>query len=588
MESIVKLTKIIIDNLFSYNGKQEIPFSPITCIIGSNGFGKTSILNAIKLGLGHYDVNLDSILNNKAKKPKCSIVLEFDLFTIQRSWSFDDSIEESIEVSFPDEDEKALQATEAEHFIENRIPTFLIDFLFYDGEVGSNLFLLSRTKLKSLFDYIFDLDLLMHVKKDSLSVAKRLLEQNSSKETEELVKLEKDRFGLIDSIEKNKEFLKQFQKEYKALLLNIQKLDTQIRNRNKKIKELHKQKDEKQEALSALAQNFKELNMFALPLLLNRKLQNTLKKRSYSPLVLQDEKLFVSHFRRFLEQIKSKIDEEEAFSLFKNLMLTESTTIELSMTQKDFKSMIEEMKNLQYEIKQMDLAIQDTETNAMEQEITRSLIEDKEDKNKQLVELHHKIEDIENTIENNEDTLKETNKRLTVIFKENQNTYASLKGYEELQEVAKVAEKVYTEELFDKLEVFNKTLAKNTTSFLKQYKHINEIYIDDKHRIVITDGEKILNTELLSAGQKQVLNFLIVKSILEYKEFASFVMVDTPFGRLSNANKKLLLEECYLQFDNLILLLTDSEFEFVQSQKLKYSTYHITRNALGSQIEAAS
>lgn len=587
MESIVKLTKIIIDNLFSYNGKQEIPFSPITCIIGSNGFGKTSILNAIKLGLGHYDINLDSILNNKAKDPICSIVLEFDLFTIQRSWSFNGSIEESLEVSFPDEGEKALQDTEAEHFIENRIPAFLIDFLFYDGEVGSNLFLLSRTKLKSLFDYIFDLDLLMHVKKDSLSVAKRLLEQNSSKETEELVKLEKDRFGLIDSAEKDKEFLNQSEKKYKALLLNIQKLDTQIRNRNKKIKELHKQKDEKQVTLSALAQKFKELNMFALPLLLNVKLQNALKKRSHSPLVLKDEKLFTSHFRRFLEEIESKIDEEEAFSLFKNLMLTKSTTIDLSITQGEFKKMVEEMKNLQYEIKQIDIAIQDTETNAMEQEITRSLMEDKEDKNKQLIELQHQIEDIENTIKNNEDALKETNKRLTIIFKENQNAYASLKGYEELQEVAKVAEKVYLEELTEKLEVFNKTLTKNTASFLKQYKHINEIYIDDKHRIVITDGEKRLDTELLSAGQKQVLNFLIVKSILEYKEFASFVMVDTPFGRLSNSNKKLLLEECYLQFDNLILLLTDSEFEFVQSQKLKYSTYHITRNTLGSQIEAA-
>lgn len=587
-ESIVKLTKIIINNLFSYNGKQEIPFSPITCIIGSNGFGKTSILNAIKLGLGHYDVNLDSILNNKALEPQCSITLEFDLFTIQRSWSFGNAIEENVEIIFPDEKEKSLQDTEAEHFIENKIPGFLIDFLFYDGEVGSNLFLLSRTKLKSLFDYIFDLDLLMHVKKDSLSVAKRLLEQNSSKETEELVKLEEGRFGLIDSVEKNKEFLKQSEKEYKVLLLNIQKLDTQIRNRNKKIKELHKQKDEKQVTLSALAQKFKELNMFALPLLLNAKLQNTLKNRSHSPLVLKDEKLFSSHFKRFLEEIESKIDEEEAFSLFKSLMLTKSTSIDLSMTQREFKNMVEEMKNLQYEIKQIDIAIQDTETNAMEQEITRSLMEDKENKNKQLIELQHKIEDIENIIKNNEDTLKETNKRLTILFKENQNAYASLKGYEELQEVAAVAEKVYTEELTEKLIVFNKTLAKNTASFLKQYKHINEIYIDEKHRIVITDGEKKLDIELLSAGQKQVLNFLIVKSILEYKEFASFVMVDTPFGRLSNANKKLLLEECYLQFDNLILLLTDSEFEFIQSQKLKYSTYYITRNELGSQIEVAS
>jgi DNA sulfur modification protein DndD len=65
-------------------------------------------------------------------------------------------------------------------------------------------------------------------------------------------------------------------------------------------------------------------------------------------------------------------------------------------------------------------------------------------------------------------------------------------------------------------------------------------------------------------------------------------MVDTPFGRLSNKNKELLLNDCYLQFDNLILLLTDSEFEFVKSQHLKYTTYDILRNELGSKIEKAS
>ena len=76
-----------------------------------------------------------------------------------------------------------------------------------------------------------------------------------------------------------------------------------------------------------------------------------------------------------------------------------------------------------------------------------------------------------------------------------------------------------------------------------------------------------------------------VVTILEFKEFASFLMVDTPFGRLSNANKKLLLDDCYLQFDHLILLLTDSEFEFIESQKLKYNTYQIIRDDKGSKIE---
>jgi DNA sulfur modification protein DndD len=587
-ESIVKLTSVTIDNLFSYNGKQEVPFSPITCIIGSNGFGKTSILNAIKLGLGHYEVALESILNNKAETPHCGVVLTFDIFTLRRSWDFSNSIEESLVITFPNEEDKDLEGAEAEHFIENKIPKFLIDFLFYDGEVGSNLFLLSRTKLKSLFDYVFDLDLLDHVHKDSLQVAKKLLEQNSDDETNELVKLEKQRFTLIDKIESEEEAVKTQKKQLKVQQLNIQKLDTQIRNRNKKIKELHKQQDEKQAELSELSKEFKELIMCELPLLLNPTLLKELKKRSHSPLSLNDEQLFSSHFKRFLEQIGSSADTEEALSTFKGLMLTESSTVEPSLTKKAFNYLLEQMKNLQYEIKQLNTQIQDTETNAMEQEITRSLIESRDAQTIELATMGGVLEDLENSIVNDKELLKEINRTLTKLFKENQDKYAFIKGYEELQEVAKVAETIYQEELTEKLETFNKTLAKNTASFLKQYKHINEIYIDEKHRIIITDGEKKLDTELLSAGQKQVLNFLIVKSILEYKAFASFVMVDTPFGRLSNANKKLLLDECYLQFDNLILLLTDSEFEFIQAQKLKYTIYHISRNRLGSQIEVAS
>lgn len=582
----MKLTSIVIDNLFSYNGRQEVNFDPITCIIGTNGFGKTSILNSIKLALGHADVSIDSILNNNAKEKQCGITLNFDIFTIERMWDFENKREESLTITF--EDNHILEGAEAEHFIQNKIPNFLIDFLFYDGEVGSNLFLLSRTKLKSLFDFIFDLDLLVNVQKDSAQVAKNLLEENKDDESAELVELETKRLYILKTIADEKEELIVKTKECKVLALNVQKLDTQIRNRNKKVKELHKEQDVKQEELNKLSSTFKELIIFQMPLLLNKSLLDGMQQRTHSPLSMNDEKLFTNHFKRFLEQVNSSVDEDKALSTFKSLMLTESSSIELSLSAKEFKKLLEDMKNLQYEIKQLQSKIEKAESSSMEQEITRSLVESRESQQHELTQMQHLTEDLENSIHNNSELSKEINKTLTKSFKANQEKFAFIKGYEELQQVSKVSEKVYKEELLDKLEVFNKTLKKNTAPFLKQYEHINEIYIDEKHNIVIGDGEKALDTELLSAGQKQVLNFLIVKSILEYKEFASFVMVDTPFGRLSNKNKELLLNDCYLQFDNLILLLTDSEFEFVKSQHLKYTTYDILRSELGSKIKKAS
>lgn len=578
---------MVINNLFSYNGEHRVDFGHITCIIGTNGFGKTSILNAIKLCLGQSGISVNSILNNNATEKYCAITLGFDEFTVVREWFFENKTEETFTITF--DDQHTIEGIEAEHFIQNKIPAFLIDFLFYDGEIGNNLFLLSRTKLKSLFDFVFDLDLLSNVQKDAVQVAKNLLGYNNDAETAELIALENKRLDLRDVIDKQKAELSEKIKESKTMALNIQKLETQIRNRSKKINHLYTEQAQLQDELNSLSVKFKEQILFQMPLQLNPNLLLGLQNRSHSPLAMQDEKLFHHQFKHLLEQLQTSVVEEEALKVFKTLMLTESAAIEMSQTREEFLALLMRMKELRYALNTIQTDIYNaTLANPMEEEMTRSSIDSRNEQQLQLDHMKLEIGELEEHIKHNEQSLKDMNRTITQSFKENQEKFAFIKGYDELQQIARVSEKIYHEVLNEKLELFNEKLKANTASFLKQYKHIKEIFIDEKHSIVITDGEAPLNLELLSAGQKQVLNFLIVKSILDFKKFASFVMVDTPFGRLSNANKKLLLNECYRKFDHLILLVTDSEFEFVQSQKLAFDTYTIVRNELGSAIERAS
>ncbi|MBD3842924.1 MAG: AAA family ATPase, partial [Campylobacterales bacterium] len=174
----MKLTNIEIYNLFSYYGGNKISIDNITCVIGTNGFGKTSILNAIKLCLNYLKIDAKSILNNKAQDNNCCVKLDFDEFNICRNWFFSNKIEEKLVVTF--KDNSILEDAEAEHFIQNKIPEFLVDFLFYDGEIGNNLLVLSNSKIKSIFDYVFDLDLLVNTQKDAYEVSKRLLEKNQT------------------------------------------------------------------------------------------------------------------------------------------------------------------------------------------------------------------------------------------------------------------------------------------------------------------------------------------------------------------------------------------------------------------------
>ncbi|MDN5063926.1 hypothetical protein [Aliarcobacter butzleri] len=579
----MKLTNIEIFNLFSYYGENKILIDNITCIIGTNGFGKTSILNSIKLCLNYLKIDTKSILNNKAQDNNCWIKLDFDEFNIYRNWFFSNKIEEKLVITF--KDNSILEDAEAEHFIQNKIPEFLVDFLFYDGEIGNNLLVLSNSKLKSIFDYVFDLDLLVNTQKDAYEVSKRLLEKNQTSGFSEVLKLEEKRTTLIETINKDKEDLKSSEITLKIEKLNLQKINTQIRNKNKKLKELNIQKENIKAILDEKIIKFKDTILCQMPLLFNSNLFEEIKKRSKSIVKIEDENLFTKKFSHFAKEINSPIEEDKIFEIFKSLMINNNENINLSISSTDFRELINELKDLKLEFTQIEHQIKLEEESSLRQEVVQTLFFQRENIEKMLEHLEQKILELKNKIEDDTLELKDINKTITQAFRENQSQYAVIKGYEELQAISKVSAQLYEKKLLDNLEIFNEKLEKNVAKFLNQYKHIKNIVVNKNLEIVISDENSQLNTNLLSAGQKQILNFLIIKTILDFKDFTSFVVVDTPFGRLSNKNKELLLNTCYLNFENLVLLLTDSEYDFIKSQSLKYKKYNILRNDNGSFLE---
>ncbi|MBN2965189.1 hypothetical protein JWV37_10385 [Sulfurospirillum sp. T05] len=579
----MRLTSLVVQNMFSYYGTNTIYFDAITCVIGTNGLGKTSLLNAIKLCLGTSTIEIESVLNNNAEEKKCAVVLNFDSFSVKRTWRFENKVEESLSVVF--EDESKLEDAEAEHFLQNKIPNFLVDFLFYDGEVGDNLLLLSSTRLKSIFDYVFDLDLLENTRKDSLEVAKRLLENSTDVDTKELLALENKKESSQKTLTCKKDEIVLVEKELKTLKNELQKTNTKIKNKSKKTKELHKQLETIQVKLDEKSSFFKELILWQMPLLLNEALYAKLKNKEAKAITIEDESLFANKFEKFATQAQSPLDTDRLLDLFKSLMVKDGKGIELSIDKDAFKTLTEEMKQLQLAKNEIMGQIKEIENSLMEEEVVRGLVLQREGFEAKINTLEEQMVDLEATIFELANEIKETDRTLTQAFKVDQDKYSSMRGYRELKAIASASAKVYARNLEKNLDIFNKKLKQNTANFLRQYEHIEEIFIDAQHKIVVSDGKKILNTKLLSAGQKQILNFLIIKTILEFKKFASFVMVDTPFGRLSSKNKDLLLSGCYLEFDVLVLLLTDSEYEFVKTQNLQHKHYQIQRTLVGSKLE---
>ncbi len=116
-------------------------------------------------------------------------------------------------------------------------------------------------------------------------------------------------------------------------------------------------------------------------------------------------------------------------------------------------------------------------------------------------------------------------------FLSKRDKYAKIKAIEELYNISDISKKVYETKLKDSLSQFNTLLEKKIKPFLETYQHIEKIYINDKFKVIVEDKEqKPLDITLLSAGQKQILTFILISTILEFKQFIDFIFIDTPFG----------------------------------------------------------
>jgi DNA sulfur modification protein DndD len=578
----MRLNKIVMNNIFSFYEKETIYFDNLTLIVAQNGLGKTSILNATKLCLGYSNIDINSIFNNNSKSKTCSISIYFDEFTISKTWDIDTQ-NETLKIQF--DDEEYLIDTEAYNFIKEKIPFFLVDLLFYDGEINSNILLLSNTKLKHLFEYIFDLDLLENMNKDSLKASRELLLNDETKYISKNYNLLRiDISKNEDEIIILKDLKVLIESNIKLIQKDILNLDRQQRKENKKL-DISKQKlDTCYLNLTEKISLFKKAILFEMPLLLNKKLKDTIDAKNKPILEVKNQNELNKKIDIFSQALG--IENNHIKELFNTTFLNNSFDIQLYFSSNSFKELLTEIKNIQNTIDKLKQEIKNIEKNELANEKFQIIQKSLKSKNKELIHLQDELLIIDDNIINLIEVTKKLEKELTKLYKTKQDNFATIKSYENLIAISNVAYEIYKKELELKLLQFNKVLDKSTVEFRNIYSQIEKIYITNSLTFEIIDiSNKKLNIELLSAGQKQVLNFLIIKSILKFKNFSDFLMIDTPFGRLSNKNRNLIFNDCYSKFNQLSLLLTDSEYEFLKSKNLIFKQYEIFKNDLGSKIK---
>lgn len=577
---MLRIKKIVLKNLFSFNGIQKISFEEKTLILAENGFGKTSLLNSIKLALGQKKVKIDSILNSSAMDKECFIEIDFDTFILRRIWDFEENFE-SLTIYLND---TLLKDYEAEEFLKEKFPVELIDFIFFDGEAEKDLILLKSKKIKRIFEYSFDLDILSNMIVDTKKVANRLSNKLGNEEIIKFTNLQKQEVRLAENILEIEEQKPLLDKEIRRLKELLRLNELKIRNRSKAIESVQQKIDESKIELSKEIELFQEINLYQLPLLLNSELLNKVNSKTTQSLKVLNQKEFELKFEVFIKSVESPHEKSEILQSFYQVFQMNSG-INLSFSKKELIIVLEKLRDLIDTQEKLLKQLEEIKEKLVKKDNLKKLELEGIELTKKKYQKELEFNQLNDRLDEKQSESKEVHKQLRLEFIAKRDKYAKIKAIEELYNISEVSQEVYDRKLFGSLNQFNTLLSEKVKPFLFIHQHIKKIYINDKFKVILEDEKgSFLEMELLSAGQKQILSFILISSILEFKKFVDFIFIDTPFGRLSNKSRDFIFNNYYLKFSYLTLLVTSSEYDYIEQQESSFKEYTIERNRLGSTI----
>jgi DNA repair exonuclease SbcCD ATPase subunit len=388
-----------------------------------------------------------------------------------------------------------------------------------------------------------ELDKYKKLKLEKLKIENQIEQLNI--ELKENLKLQKNNFN---QVQKNRNLLKKEDK-------NIYKLETEI----------SEEKQEKEENIN----KFQEINLFSLPLILNKKLLNDVKNRSQF-LQIDDKETFEDRFSKFSEIIisnQNNFTKNELLNHFYTIFGDSILNLDVELSTQNLKNILQNItssKNRLHELSKKKNSF--LNLNSSEKiENLKTKIKNLENEEKLISE---KFDEINTSLENKQAKLKEINSQIRQEFIFQKSNFGTINSIESIEKLLLLTEKIYNTEIQKALATFNQKFKINLKYFYDKYPNIQNIEIDNNFNIFIFNNE----LELLSAGQKHILVFIFIFTILEIYKITDFIFVDTPFGRLSKENRKYL-KDIYEKFNQLIVLATNTEEEVFE--KSNYDTFKI-------------
>lgn len=621
------LWRLTFDNYRAFYGHQTLDMSfdfaddrNVILIGGLNGSGKTTILDAIRLGLyGEKTVDLipkgmsyqkyiESSLNNRAKKEGVKdfgITLQFatggvtgyTILEVIRRWELDNSLFREY-VQLTRDGEILLEfhdSNEVYDYLNYLIPQSVSKFFLFDGEKIQSIADKDDVSLLDSLKDILNINLFSRLETDLKDYNREIMRNDPNVDGEDIEVLENELLELIHQKELEERQLENLQAELAVLDEEIGDLTLKLHHlggsrysfssRDELDKKLTDIKEQREKVLENVRTYAREM----LPYLLIRDLMIELKDRLVSEDRLERRSIGSEQVLEFFEklelmiksnnnavsawyQLKSNVDqlylsqygEVNDQELLHNLSHTYRIDLleyiaSFNGIDKNFVRSVEQLKSLEDEIDELRYIRDVTPDNSVYSEIA--------------VTLHSK----HRSLGVSEQRINEKNQKMSeleTLIVEKQKAIYNLGAKVQLSETNR-GKKNMVDSLINAMQEFLEDMARDKAEdvrfYLDEMFHnlhrkghdlVNEFRVNPETlEIKLFDYE---NNEIskrdLSAGEKEIFAFAFLWAMAKTSGKDLSVMIDTPLGRLDSFHRDAVVNRFLPEANRQVMLLsTDTE-----------------------------
>lgn len=567
----------------------------IVLLCGENGAGKTTFLRAVKLGLfggalfgfkqqsksAQYINEVKTILRDRARNGSIditfSIVENYQeiVYRIKRQWDILPTFKEKIDLFIDGTRVPDDEMINKLNYINNYYTPAIVDSIMFDGEkiIGliengqlSNYVRDAIINLFGLNNYLLliqDLDeyLNNYINKENLSIEQIQLNENEknlkiirsqlNKEKEKLVSLKKllevKSFLIKENIEMYSKLGGIDRKELSSVIQKISTFEKGRENSRSKLKD------------------FLENDLIFL---LNKNLINdTIKQIKLEEPIRHIENLndllksniLNKRDRDYLETLLSKMNAASPKEFYLNVSKRDAHIFENYQT--SIKKAIDTCKNLSRNndenaeiIRELKNKVAISQTKEMEdiynkvtEEIRKkeNLIQDIEDTSLKITALEEEQADTQLLIDKF--------KKLVFEQTKNNDSYVLAKKYQE------ICQEYYDSEVNRLTRLISKQCTKLIIDTYRKENYITKLEISPNFVVSIFKDEEKKSIHQLSAGEKQLLVASIISTIVRISSRNTFIVFDTPVGRLDNEHMVRFYKNIMAESANQVIIMPTSK-----------------------------